>query len=277
MFEGDILERLRFDTISDRQERIPTAFTNTFEWVFRPHTEQTDQEEFDNYVQWLKGDKPLYWITGKPGAGKSTLLKYLFNDQRTVNFAKLWSEDKRLTCAGFFFWNSGMELQMSKEGLIRTLLFQILTQTRDLIPTVFSESWKQYELWGGDQSEWAWERLVDCLKALISDQSQKYLLFIDGMDEFAGDYTELVDFIVEISQKPNVKLCVASRPWLAFEEAFGKRPRLKVETLTKNDIENFVSKKLELSHRFLDLQRDEPASAKFLINEVTGKAQGVFL
>lgn len=103
------------------------------------------------------------------------------------------------------------------------------------------------------------------------------MFFIDGLDEFSGDHSDLVNLILEISRFTNVKIRVASRPWLAFEEAFGRRPRLKVETLTKMDIERFVTDKLRASKRFSTLQNDEPEDARFLIHEVTGKAQGVFL
>ncbi len=277
MIEADILRRLRFDTMTHREERMPNAYQTTFEWVFHQPPKVNGQQTFDNYGEWLKGDEALYWITGKPGAGKSTLTKHLFNEPRTIRSAEAWSQQKQLICAGFFFWNSRMEIQMSKEGLMRTLLFQLINHVRASIPTVFKESWENYELWGGDAKEWDWEDLVKSFKALISDQTRSYLLFIDGLDEFAGDHTNLVNLILDISRHPNVKLCVASRPWLAFEEAFGRRPRLKMESLTKNDIERFVSDKLLASQRFLELQRDEPTDADFLINEITGKAQGVFL
>lgn len=275
--EADILRRLRFQTMDDRHERIPDAYRNTFEWVFREMGNSDSNTTFDNYVNWLKSTEPIYWVTGKPGAGKSTLTKYLFNDPRTQRIAASWSANTELISAGFFFWNSGTDDQMSREGLLRTLLHQVVSTRGELIPQVFEESWQNYELWGGDFYEWRWQDLVKFFKVLIRDEKRKFLLFIDGLDEFAGDHMELVEFILEISRFPNVKLCVASRPWLTFEEAFGKRPRLKVETLTRADIQKFVSEKLQCSQRFLDLKRDEPTSAKTLVDEVTGKAQGVFL
>lgn len=275
--EADILRRLRFQTMHDRHERIPDAYSNTFEWVFDEPDDMRMEQTWDSYVQWLRGIEPIYWITGKPGAGKSTLTKFLFNDPRTRHNAALWSGPTELISAGFFFWNSGTELQMSQEGLLKTLLYQIIWRRRDLIPVVFNDSWQNYERWGGDLDDWRWQDLAKALKALLSDKRHNFLLFIDGLDEFDGDHMELVNFIKELAQFPNVKLCVASRPWLTFEEAFGKRPRLRVETLTRSDIQRFVSEKLRASERFLDLEREKPTDARFLIDEVTGKAYGVFL
>jgi hypothetical protein len=276
--ENDILNRLYYQAIADRYERIPQAYQNTFEWVFHEPTVSNDKTSFDSYLGWLRGHEPVYWVTGKPGAGKSTLMKYMYTEPRTRQHATYWSGNAELITAGFYFWNSGTELQMSREGLLQTLLYQIVKRDRGLIPLAFHESWQNYELLGGDvQDTWRWPDLVKFFKTLISDDKRRFLFFIDGLDEFAGDHTELVNFILEISQFRNVKICVASRPWLKFEEAFGKRPRLKVEILTRPDIIRFVSETLRATPRYLALELDEPSHAKLLLDEVIGKAQGVFL
>lgn len=43
--------------------------------------------------------------------------------------------------ATFFFWNSGMNMQKSIQGLLRCLLFQILGECPDLIPFAFPTRW----------------------------------------------------------------------------------------------------------------------------------------
>ncbi|KAF2118290.1 hypothetical protein BDV96DRAFT_643543 [Lophiotrema nucula] len=273
-FEADILRRLKFQTMNDRHERIPTAYQDTFQWVFQPRTETPT---FDSYIEWLRGNEPIYWITGKPGAGKSTLMKYLFTEERTRSYHDEWCPDMQSIIAGFYFWNSGTDLQMSQEGLLKTLLFQILGSHRSLIPLAFADSWRNYELWGGDPYEWRWQELTKAFKGLLTSREHTFLLFIDGLDEFNGDHSQLSAFINDLSEYDTVKLCVASRPWLVFEEAFNNRPRLKVEALTKADIVNYVSEKLRSSERFKVLERLEPSDADFLIHEVTEKAHGVFL
>jgi hypothetical protein len=88
----------------------------------------------------------------------------------------------------------------------------------------------------------------------------------------------LAKFLLGIaSSRQNVKLCVASRPWLVFEEAFQFRPSLCLENLTAPDIRHFVSRNMHDNYMFSQLQKVKPAEADGLIREVTGKACGVFI
>ncbi|KUJ12838.1 uncharacterized protein LY89DRAFT_699451 [Mollisia scopiformis] len=217
--KAHILEQLVFGDMGDRYKRIEEAHQRTFNWIF--------QEGRDgDFVKWLSNDEDLYWITGKPGSGKSTLHNLM-----------RWSGSKPLVTAGFFFWNSGTVMQMSKMGLLQALLHDLF----------------------------------------IIRRVSELLLFIDGLDEFDGDCTKLASFVLEHSARPNVKICAASRPWLVFEVAFKQRPSLKLEDLTASDIMLFVGERLRGHSMFNHLESIQPQEAKNLIAEVTGKASGVFL
>ncbi|TVY20114.1 hypothetical protein LARI1_G001936 [Lachnellula arida] len=170
LMQSQILERLRFTGIDDRYEHIPTAYKEAFDWMFLeeesifelppdPSTQweeteaaivheaqataainpdnQQPRKKWDNFMQWLGSDEPLYWITGKPGSGKSTLIKYLYNDSRTTKFSDLWAGKTPLVTAGFFFWNSGTAIQMSETGLFQSLLYQAVKDQKGLISRLF--------------------------------------------------------------------------------------------------------------------------------------------
>ena len=62
------------------------------------------------------------------------------------------------------------------------------------------------------------------------------MFFIDGLDEFSGVHSELVDLFKSISSLANVKICILSRPWLEYEDAFVHNPRLVLQDLTYSDI-----------------------------------------
>lgn len=41
-----------------------------------------------NFLEWLKADKQLFWITGKPASGKSTLMKFILSHNETGRLLK---------------------------------------------------------------------------------------------------------------------------------------------------------------------------------------------
>jgi ABC-type lipoprotein export system ATPase subunit len=57
-----------------------------------------------NFVEWLKSDSPVYWVSGKPGSGKSTFMKYLSTEDHTRDLLSSWSGMSELITASYFFW-----------------------------------------------------------------------------------------------------------------------------------------------------------------------------
>ena len=233
----------------------------------------------------LKTDQPsddddqLYWITGKAGAGKSTLMKYIYDEPKTTQLLLRWAGGKPLIRTSFFFWNSGTSLQMSQEGLLRTLLHGILIQCPNLVPIIFPDRLEAFILLPlQTRLPWTWNELLRGFRVLLAELSktQKLALFIDGLDEFEGDHTELISLIRSI-QNRNIKICVASRPWIVFQDAFKHEPNLTLEELTSSDILEFVKSGLSRNPGFWALQVAEPTYAKQLIRNVAVKASGVFL
>jgi hypothetical protein len=270
------LMRLRFSNINDRHERISLAHEKTFKWIFKSPEGVSFWSDFPN---WLSSSAPLYWITGKPGSGKSTLMKFVHNDPRTYEFLQTWVTDSKLLKASYFFWNSGTSLQMSQEGMLRSLLFNILDQCQSLIAHVFPERWQVFDIFGDDPALWTWTELLRAFKLLLSESSAfgKVFLLIDGLDEFDGDHTDLVELIKTAASYENVKVCISSRPWNVFQEAFDKRPSLLVQELTYRDIKIYITTKFLAHSGFKILQRQDPVFADDLLESIAKKAEGVFL
>jgi hypothetical protein len=61
---------------------------------------------------------------------------------------------------------------------------------------------------------------------------EKLCLFIDGLDEYDGRYSDIIDLCHEFAALPNLKLCLSSRPLLIFENAFSGSPSLQLQDLT---------------------------------------------
>ena len=104
----------------------------------------------------------------------------------------------------------------------------------------------------------------------------KIALFIDGLDEFNGSHLKLIEFTRSLLS-PGVKICVSSRPWIVFEDAFKHEPNIMLQDLTFWDIYDFASSKLSSNPGFRALETVEPEYALGLIRNVTTKSSGVFL
>ncbi|KAI9905071.1 hypothetical protein N3K66_001600 [Trichothecium roseum] len=111
--------------------------------------------------------------------------------------------------------------------------------------------------------------------AKISSRA-KVALFIDGLDGFDGDCKVLISLLKECVSSP-IKLCVASRPWNEFSDAFQHNPSLRMEELTRHDIKKYVVARFGKNPRFQRLQQREAKFAHNLIEHVVKKANGVFL
>lgn len=230
------------------------------------------------------------------GSEKSTLMKYIyqpsiaipphpgtanFGGERCSEYLRQWAKDGRLITAAFFFWSSGVELQTTLEGLMRTLLHQILSQATDLIALTSPHVWEALYLFdhgyllGGctdTEVQQMFSRLLDNLPADV-----RLCCFVDGLDEFQGDPALILEFVKRMTSNQNIKMCVASRPWTAFEDAFHQSLGLMLEDLTKEDIKSYTTSKLMNERAFRQLHKLQPTNTAKLINFIVGKASGVFL
>lgn len=131
-FRSRILNRLFFEEIYVRQEQIEKAHKQTFEWIF----DRTGDglRPWNNFMAWLEEGNGIYWISGKAGSGKSSLMTTIHQDKRTTKALEVWAgaASAKLLTPAFFFWNSGTELQKTSVGLLRSLLFQLISATPEI-------------------------------------------------------------------------------------------------------------------------------------------------
>lgn len=67
---------------------------------------------------------------------------------------------------------------------------------------------------------------------------KKFFLIIDGHGECSGDQARLMELLQELSDEfPNVKLCLASRPYHDFEDGLRGKSSLMLQDLTRADME----------------------------------------
>ncbi|KAI0548411.1 hypothetical protein F4679DRAFT_323102 [Xylaria curta] len=277
----DFLESLYFSKIKTRQRKIESAHAKTFRWIFQPSI---------SFNYWLREGSGTFWVQGKAGSGKSTLMKFICSHSMTLKSLHEWAGSKRLVTAEFFFWSAGTMLQKSREGLLRSLLFEILRKCPELISRVSKSHHRAPFRRRGpysyihDEELWSQEDLMVAYRSLVSycdEEDIKFCFFIDGLDEFEEErktHSDLIATLRVLNASQNIKLCVSSRPWTVFSDAFGEDPGrlLKLEDLTRDDIRSYVYEKFKENDRFKLLSIDNPQYVG-LIEEITRQAQGVFL
>src|SRR6185295_2739520 len=121
-FSDWLNKHIPFAGMGCREPQITTAHSNTFQWVFEPTDINSRSPNLSKFAVWLQGDHPIFWISGKPGAGKSTLMKFISSSPTTAQLLEQEANTKVAFTASFYFWISGLALERSLEGLVRTLL-----------------------------------------------------------------------------------------------------------------------------------------------------------
>ena len=103
-------------------------------------------------------------------------------------------------------------------------------------------------------------------------------MFIDGLDEFEGHEDTVIKMIGDLADQTHVKVCVTSRPLLAFEEAFSKKPSLRLQDLTFDSIRAYTEHKLsEPIQKYVSFSMCKPDQAEALVDKIVERAHGVFL
>ncbi|KAI8623471.1 hypothetical protein F5Y19DRAFT_458426 [Xylariaceae sp. FL1651] len=266
-----LIRTLRFNYMDFRYTKITTAHKDTLQWIFG-HT----------FSHWLASDNPIFWISGKPGSGKSTLMKFLVDNKDLQRYLVPWNHRGEVIVASYFFWVNGTEIQRSQEGLLQSLLYDIVRHDPLIIHAVFPKRWQMLEAGyqADDFSPWSRQELLDGITQLLCDGllSFQLCIFIDGLDEYEGEHEDLIHMVRGLTQSGNVKLCIASRPWNVFENAFGACDMHKIylEDYNKSDISLYVKNNLEDRPDFREI-RARNQEADQLAPEIIEKSQGVFL
>lgn len=247
------------------------------------HLWQFMEKARDDFIFWLQRDHGIFHISGKPGSGKSTLMKYLCQHRRTKDHLKAWAGDKNLSIGDFFFWRPGSALQKSLKGIIRGLLHCVLSEAPDLIPVVFPAQWEESMF--NDKIHVEHHECQQGFNLLTSmnahSKNHKFAFFIDGLDEFDGNHSDLVRQLFDwVTNSQNVKLCVSSREWAVFHDAFKDCPHFSLHHLTRSDMQRVVRDRFQqMNIETLNseaTQEGEP-QLQLLEDDVVEKSDGVFL
>lgn len=266
-----IVASLNYDSRPVRHDSVPQAHKDTFRWAFD-----------SRLADWFRTGSSTFWVSGKPGSGKSTFMKFISTHQQTKELLSSWagSVDK-LAVAAHFFWIAGTPIQKSWQGLFQSLLFDTFHKHPAVIQLISPERWRAAKKgeWQTASGPWSVAELGVALRALASAPNfpLKLCFFIDGLDEYDSDHSELCNILYDMAQAQHIKMCLSSRPWPVFEEKFGSdsTKRMDIHELTKDDIRRFVDDQLSLpASRTSDITE---AARQDICRQIAAGADGVFL
>jgi len=281
-----VVRGLEFEAFQARKAAIADSVLQTYSWIYdradtRPGGEAL---KWSCFPEWLEAPgQTTYWITGKPGSGKSTIMKYIQrNPALSVHLSK-WARHLPLLLASYYAWNAGTTPQKSFKGLQRTLLCQALQMKPKLILILAPRLWAFFRITGAVPATHNWPdwEIDQSFEALLAESGKtlRLAIFIDGLDEFDIPPKKVVQIVNSItsSSQDGVKVCVASRPWVEFDDAYRDVPQLEMNLHTSDDMEIFVSEYFRSCRAFTELKGIYPKQANQLLRDIVHKANGVFI
>ncbi|KAK4451173.1 hypothetical protein QBC34DRAFT_58748 [Podospora aff. communis PSN243] len=297
-----VLNMLGYSEMRDRYDTVHDAHSGTYEWIFADSSTSDEDlgletppcthfKAFVNakadarrcLIDWLTSGNGIFHISGKLGSGKSTLMKYICEHPSTKEMLKSWAGRPQLVFASFFFWRPGSALQRSQTGLILSILHDVLDSCRELIPYILPEMWQEARTSSLPQFKRDFRVLQKEVKSgfarLISDphihKDYAFCFFIDGLDEYEESFQDDTKFLVDqlcawtAASRTGVKLCVSSREYNVFMNAFSASSRIQLHHLTILDMTRYVSDRL--GH--LSTVEDKISITKAVVDN----AHGIFL
>ncbi|MCJ1285388.1 hypothetical protein MMC26_004728 [Xylographa opegraphella] len=172
-------------------------------------------------------------------------------------------------------------MQKSQQGLLQSLLHEVLRKCQDLTPRDCAEHLEHIRSFRYSHSEpWSRSDLSAAFQQLTKQEltSTKFCFCVDGLDEYDGDHEDIICILKTFANSPRIKVCTSSRAWNVFVDAFGQTHdrKLLLENLTKEDIRCYVKNQLDEYEKLVYI-KDVNNCYRELCEEIVIKAQGVFL
>ncbi|KAI9778529.1 MAG: hypothetical protein M1839_008060 [Geoglossum umbratile] len=268
----DCLKSLSSSEFGNRFSDVCDPHDATFHWIW----------ENKAFCQWLQNDEAIFWVQGKPGCGKSTLMKLLLQKRSAFAAQMVGALGERPITAAYFFCGRGTPLERSLEGMLRSLLVQILRQNPSLFRHALEAYGQMKESRSSDGIQWSLSSLRRIFVSSITEgcRSRGVCLFVDALDECDGPLQDHVSFLRKITTYPalksTIKICVSGRPIAVLCASLGGYPGVSLPEETSGDIYKYVQEKTE-SLCQSNGDDDDGDDIEPLKSEIVQKANGVFL
>jgi len=286
-----VLEKLEIPGMDGRVSTLASPLEGTYDWILDDTAGSSRLHSFDSspcpFPAWLKSHGGSFLIVGKAGSGKSTLMKHIINHEKADVLLEQWATSLRcrLIKANFFFYRVGESFESTREGMVQSILYQILSKIPDWIPLVFPSRFSSQTNPLVENSSWTWKNreLFEAMSRLadqVEAESICICLFLDGLDEHKDFHEQeaLMDDLANLLRSKHVKICASSRSRDIFMARLGlSGHRIVLERHTRSDLRRFIANELNKSGNFRKWQILDSVGCRNFVEEVEEKADGVFL
>lgn len=217
-------------------QQIERQSNHTFDWAYDKYSL--------GLSQWIRKGQGIYWISGKLGFGKFTFMKFIYNDSRISELLHQWKSGPCQITASFFFHYRGSTIQKSFEGLLRSIIRQILRAEPILLTIVecfFPEVYQRHATprdLGCLRGDIGW--LIKCCK--ITEYCTLYYSTLRSILEARTDRNELAQKIRSLLKDGGLEANNRDKPGCAGEQVFSA------------DVEGYIKIALERNSARISLQ-----------------------
>lgn len=195
-------------------------------------------------------------------------MHYLVYTKRTTEY--LNQHGQRYTIIDFYFdYRAGRSVANDLHGLVRMLLLQLCER--------FPSTEKQLAEKNVHEplSNTSLNAMVTTFCSIVRRLPTNICIFLDGLDEYEGDYEALIQFINSIHDRTEAKICLASRPESTFERHFRSYPFIKMQDHNQASVEAYINEAMEKARESL-MDIDSIVDDE-MRHEILNRAQGVII
>jgi hypothetical protein len=278
--------------MSYRFNSIPDPSVTTQDWLYQ---RRNKNEISAGFIEWLQHGRGIFWIRGKPGSGKSTVMKNIYRNPNTQRYLPFLATYQPWMIISAFFHDRGLQVQKSLQGVLTTLLYQIVkSQPRllSLIMPLGTPRWSKPSLTQTPEYVWTTEALQYALLELMTQTTYQLnvCMVVDALDEHEEDredHNSMINFFVRLNKDhstvnppevPRLKIIVSSRPERIFVNRLEGNKGFDIQHFTRIDIQKYVHNHLGnvMDDNFKDDEKESTKLDEFK-KTLVEKAQGVFL
>lgn len=236
-------------------------------WKIQAHPQTVEWVWDSSFATWASSNEHLFWICGKPASGKSTIMESIAQSDNLKDYLKQGLNDQWTVVRHFFFdYGVSKDIRNNFEGFLRSLLYQLTEKLGKIQEATLSGT--------EENKRWSERELQEKLCKVLEHRSGPVCILLDGLDEYQDDKWALVKFLQETA-KPQIKLCIASRPDPVFDIAFMGVRQLKMQDKNKPAIKKMVEHTLQKSVGSSGFYSNDEYVE--LAEGISEKANGVFL